>query len=122
MENKEDVKYATVGSILEYLQNGIKTGKFTADTPILGESDEFFYIYQLKEPCLRQIQEMKDDIEDYVYHIDRNIQRHKEALDEAKTLNAIEYFVAYNEAQLKKAEEEKAEFESWVKQNAVVFN
>ena len=107
MENKEDVKYATVGSILEYLQNGIKTGKFTIDTPILGISDEFFYIYQLKEPCLHQIQEMKDDVEDYVYHLDRNIQRHKDDFDEVE---------------MKRAEEEKAQLESWVKQNVVIFN
>ena len=122
MENKEDVKYATVGSILEYLQNGIKSGKFTIDTPILGIEDEFFYIHQIKEPCFHQIQETKDDIEDYVYHLDRNIQRYKKALDEAKASNACETLISYNEAQLKKAEEEKIEFKSWIKQNAVVFN
>lgn len=47
MENKEDVKYATVGSILEYLQNGIKTGKFTTETLVPGLEDEFFYIHKI---------------------------------------------------------------------------
>ena len=124
MENKEDIKYATVGSILEYLQNGIKTGKFTVDTPILGTEDEFFFIHQIEEPAFHQLKDadMTNKLEDYTYYLDKNIQSYEELLNDAKSIKSNIENIAYYEDRLKKAKEEKSVFESLIKQNAIVFN